>query len=109
MTSLYLAIAIMAELIATSFLKISEGFSKFWPSVVAILGYGIAFYFLSLTLKFLPVGIVYAIWSGVGIVLLALVGWLVFDQKIDWAGIVGIGFIVTGVLVLNLCSKTTGP
>ena len=109
MTSLYLAIAIMAELIATSFLKISEGFSKFWPSVAAIFGYGIAFYFLSLTLKFLPVGIVYAIWSGVGIVLLALVGWLVFDQKIDWAGIVGIGFIVTGVLVLNLCSKTTGP
>ena len=104
---LILFIAIVAEVIATSALKSSEGFTKPMASIVVILGYMIAFYCLSLTLKTIPVGIAYAVWSGVGIVLITTVAWIVFDQKLDVWGIIGIVLIMSGVLVLNLLSKTS--
>jgi small multidrug resistance pump len=104
---LILFIAIVAEVIATSALKSSEGFTKPMASIVVVLGYMIAFYCLSLTLKTIPVGIAYAVWSGVGIVLITTVAWIVFDQKLDVWGIIGIVLIMSGVLVLNLLSKTS--
>lgn len=104
---LILFIAIVAEVIATSALKSSEGFTKPIASIVVVLGYMIAFYCLSLTLKTIPVGIAYAIWSGVGIVLVTTIAWIVFDQKLDVWGIIGIALIMSGVLVLNLLSKTS--
>ena len=104
---LILFIAIVAEVIATSALKSSEGFTKPIASIVVVLGYMIAFYCLSLTLKTIPVGIAYAVWSGVGIVLVTTIAWIVFDQKLDVWGIVGIALIMSGVLVLNLLSKTS--
>lgn len=105
MNWLYLILAIVAEVIGTSFLKTSEGFTKLWPSLAVVAGYSVAFFFLSLTLRAIPVGVAYAIWSGVGIVLITAVGWLVFGQKLDAAGIFGIGLIATGVIVLNVFSK----
>lgn len=102
---LYLGIAILAEVLATSSLKSSEGFTRPWPSLATIAGYGVAFYFLSLTLKTIPVGIAYAIWSGVGIVLIALIAWLVHGQKLDLAAVVGMGLIMAGVIVINGFSK----
>ncbi|WP_336937273.1 multidrug efflux SMR transporter [Acinetobacter modestus] len=104
---LILFIAIFAEVIATSALKSSEGFTKPIASIVVVLGYMIAFYCLSLTLKTIPVGIAYAVWSGVGIVLITTVAWFVFDQKLDVWGIIGIVLIMIGVLILNLLSKTS--
>lgn len=103
---LYLAIAIISEITATSSLKASEGFTKLVPSMAVVIGYGLSFYFLSLTLKVIPIGITYAIWAGLGIVLLAIVGWVFYGQKLDTAAIVGIVFILTGVLIMNLFSKT---
>lgn len=104
---LILFIAIVAEVIATSALKSSEGFTKPIASIVVVLGYIIAFYCLSLTLKTIPVGIAYAVWSGVGIVLITTVAWFVFDQKLDVWGVIGIVLIMIGVLILNLLSKTS--
>ncbi|MDQ8023397.1 MAG: SMR family transporter [Moraxellaceae bacterium] len=104
---LFLGTAILAEVIATSALKASDGFSRLLPSVIVVAGYGVAFYFLSLTLKAIPVGIAYAVWSGVGIVLVSLIAWLVFGQKLDAPALIGIGLIVAGVLVLNLFSKSS--
>jgi len=106
MNWVYLFIAILAEVAATSLLKISENFTRLIPSCAVIIGYGIAFYFLSLTLRTIPVGIAYALWSGIGIILIALVGWIVYKQNIDLAGIIGMALIITGVIVLNLFSKT---
>jgi small multidrug resistance pump len=103
---LYLAIAIIAEVIATSALKASEGFSQLWPSVVVVVGYGAAFYFLSLVLRTIPVGIAYAIWAGVGIVLITIVGAILFRQLPDLAAIIGMGLIVAGVAVINIFSKS---
>ena len=103
---LFLSIAIIAEVVATSALKASEGFSNPLPSVLVVLGYGVAFYCLSLTLRTIPIGIAYAIWSGAGIVLVSLFGWALYGQKLDFWAIVGIGFIVAGVLIVNLLSKT---
>jgi small multidrug resistance pump len=101
----WLAVAIVAEVIGTSALRASEGFSRLWPSLVVVAGYGVAFYCLSLTLKTMPVGIVYAIWSGVGIVLITLVAIVLYKQVPDLAAIAGLGLIVAGVAVLNLFSK----
>lgn len=101
---LLLSAAIVAEVFGTSFLKASEGFSKFWPSVAVIVGYVIAFYFLALTLKYIPVGIAYAIWAGVGVVLIALIGWVVFGQKLDLPAMLGISLIIAGVIILNVFS-----
>jgi small multidrug resistance pump len=100
-----LGIAIVAEVIATSALRASEGFTRLVPALVVLLGYGISFYCLSLTLKSLPVGIVYAIWSGVGIVLITLVAIVMYRQVPDLAAVAGLSLIVTGVVVLNLFSK----
>lgn len=104
---LLLGIAIVAEVIATSALKASEGFSKTLPSLLVIVGYGAAFYCLSLTLKSIPVGIAYAVWSGAGIVLVTGIAWLMYGQKLDLWAFVGIALIVAGVAVLNLLSKTS--
>lgn len=101
---LLLSVAIVAEVFGTSFLKASEGFSKFWPSVAVIVGYVVAFYFLALSLKFIPVGIAYAIWAGVGVVLIALIGWVVFDQSLDLPAMIGITLIIAGVITLNVFS-----
>ena len=105
MNWLYLAIAIVSEVIATSALKAAEGFTRWVPSLVVVVGYASAFYFLSLTLRSIPLGVAYAIWSGVGVVLVSLVGWLLYRQSLDAAALIGIGLIVAGVLVLNLFSK----
>lgn len=104
MNWLYLFIAIVAEVIATSSLKSSDGFTRLWPSLATVVGYGTAFFFLSLTLRTIPVGIAYAVWSGVGVVLITLVGWFAFGQKLELGAFVGIGLIVAGVVVLNLFS-----
>jgi small multidrug resistance pump len=106
MVWVYLLLAIAAEVVATSALKASESFTRIGPSVIVVLGYGAAFYLLSLTFRTLPVGVVYAIWSGVGIVLISLVGWVAFRQHLDAAALVGIALIVAGVAVINLLSKS---
>lgn len=103
---LYLVIAICSEVLATSALKLSLGFTRPWPSVAVVVGYSISFYFLSLLLRTVPVGIVYAIWSGAGICLVSLVGWLAFKQHLDVPSLIGIGLIIAGVIVLNVFSKT---
>ena len=108
MSYLYLAVAIIAEVIATSALKASDEFSKLVPSVIVVVGYGVAFYCLSMVLKTIPVGVAYAVWSGLGIVLISIVGLVMFGQKLDLAAIVGILLIVSGVVVMNVFSKTVG-
>ena len=104
-TYITLALAILFEVIATSCLKASDGFTRLWPSVATVIGYAASFYFLSITLKTIPTGIAYAIWSGVGVVLISLIGWIVFKQALDAAAILGMVLIVAGVLVINLFSK----
>ncbi len=106
MSYLYLAIAIVAEVIATSALNASNGFSERLPGAVAIVGYGIAFYCLSLVLTTVPVGIAYAIWCGLGIVLIAVVGYVWFGQALDPAAFTGIGLILAGVTIISLFSDT---
>lgn len=105
-TWIILSIAIAFEVVATSALKETHGFTRLLPSLIAVIGYGLAFYFLSLTLKVLPVGIMYAIWSGAGIVLVAIIGWLVFRQTLDVPALIGIALILAGVLIINLFSQT---
>jgi small multidrug resistance pump len=103
---LYLTIAIITEVIATNALKASEEFTKLVPSIIVVVGYGAAFYFLSLVLKVIPVGIAYAIWAGMGIVLVAIVAAIVFKQIPDWPAIIGMLLIISGVVVINVFSKT---
>ncbi len=103
---LYLTIAIVAEVIATCALKSSEEFSKLAPSVIVVIGYGVAFYFLSLVLKTIPVGMAYAMWSGLGIVLISIVGAVMFDQKLDLPAVIGMLLIITGVVVMNVFSNS---
>ncbi|MGL4186698.1 MAG: DMT family transporter [Thiotrichaceae bacterium] len=105
MSYLYLAIAIIAEVIATSSLKASAEFTKLWPSVAVVLGYGTAFYFMTLALRQIPLGITYAIWSGLGIVLVTVVGAVVYNEKPDVPALIGMGLIIAGVVVINLFSK----
>lgn len=105
MTFVYLVLAIIAEVIATSALKASMGFTRPLPSLLVVGGYGVAFYLLSLVLRSLPVGITYAIWAGLGIVLVTLVGVVVFGEKPDVPAVVGIGLIVAGVVTLQVFSK----
>ena len=106
MPFVYLAIAILAEVIGTSALKASNGFTVPLPSLVVVTGYSVSFYFLSLALRAIPVGIAYAIWSGVGIVLISTIAWIVYRQALDTAAIVGIALIVAGVVVIQLFSST---
>jgi small multidrug resistance pump len=98
---LYLGTAIVAEVIATSVLKAADGFTRLIPSLVVIAGYATAFYFLSLTLRTMPLGIAYAVWSAVGIALVSVIGWLLYGQNLDVPAIIGIGLIVAGVVVIN--------
>lgn len=103
---LYLAVAIGAEVIATTALRAAHGFTVLVPSLISIAGYVVAFYFLSLTLKTMPVGVAYALWSGVGIVIVSIAGWLIYRQVLDLPAIAGMGLIMAGVIVINLFSKT---
>lgn len=105
---IYLAIAIIAEVIATSALKASNEFTRLIPTVIVITGYLTAFYFLTLSLRVIPVGIAYAIWAGLGIVLIAIISWIVYGQKLDLPALLGMGLIIAGVLVINLFSNTGG-
>ena len=103
---LFLSVAVVAEVIATSTLKVSDGFSRFVPSLVVIIGYGVSFYFLSLALRTMPVGVAYAVWSGVGIALISLIGWLFLGQSLDAPAIIGLTLIGAGVVVINGFSKS---
>lgn len=101
-----LAIAIVAEVIATTALKSSESFTRVLPSIITVLGYAIAFYCLSLTLRSIPTGIAYAIWSGVGIVLISLAGWFIHKQSLDLPALIGLALIIAGVIIVNVFSKS---
>ncbi|WP_333794929.1 DMT family transporter [Hyphomicrobium sp.] len=105
-SQLALIFAILLEVAATSALKASDGFTRLLPSVVVVIGYGSAFFFLSLALKTIPMGIAYAIWSGIGIVLISVAGWLLYAQKLDFAALAGMGLIIAGVFVLQVLSGT---
>ncbi len=104
---LLLAGAIVAEVVATSALKASEGFTRAAPALLVVLGYALAFYLLALTLRSIPVGVAYAIWSGLGTVLIALAGWWLYGQRLDAAQLGGMALIVAGVLVMNLFSTSS--
>ena len=103
---LSLGIAIAAEIAGTAALQASQAFTKLVPSLVVPVAYGIAFYFLALTLKSMPVGVAYALWSGLGIVLISIVAYFLFGQKMDAAALLGCGLIIAGVVVIQLFSKT---
>jgi small multidrug resistance pump len=102
----YLAVTIVFEVLATSLLKASTGFTRLWPSVAAVVGYAVAFYCLAQALGTIPTGVAYAIWSGVGIVLVSLIGWAVFGQTLDAPALLGMGLIGAGVLVIHLFSRS---
>ncbi|AOS98440.1 Multidrug transporter EmrE [Microbulbifer aggregans] len=107
MAYLYLAIAILAEVAATTALKASEQFTRPLPSALVIFGYGLAFYMLALVLRTIPVGIAYAIWAGVGILLVALAGAVIYREVPDWPAVIGMTLIIAGVVIINLFSKTS--
>ena len=107
MKYLFLGLAIIFEVVGSSFMKASEGFTKWLPSIVVVVAYLICFYFLSLALKSIPLGVAYAIWAGLGIVLTAMVSVFIFKQKLDFPAIIGILFIVIGVVIMNSFSKTS--
>lgn len=106
MAYLFLAIAIVGEVVATAALKASNGFTQLVPSSITVVGYAVTFYFLSLALKTIPVGIAYGMWAGLGIVLISAVSWVMFGQKLDIWGFVGLAFILAGVLIVNVLSKS---
>lgn len=103
-----LALAIACEVVATTALKASLGFTRLLPSLIVVVGYGAAFFLLSLTLKTFSVGFTYAVWSGLGIVLVALMGAVLFEEKLDAAAFLGMGLIIAGVVVLNFFSRASG-
>ena len=105
---LAIAIAIVAEVTATTALKASNEFTRLWPSLIVVAGYGVAFYFMTISLRVLPVGIMYAIWSGLGIVLVSIIGWFVYKQTLDVPAMIGMSLIILGVLVINVFSKSVG-
>jgi len=105
---LYLTIAIVSEVIATSALKASEEFTRLRPSLIVVFGYASAFYFLTLSLRVVPVGVAYALWSGLGIVLVSIAGFVIYGQRLDLPAIVGMALIISGVFIINVCSKTAG-
>ncbi len=104
---IYLVIAVIAETIGTTALQASVQFTKLWPSVIVVVGYGIAFYFLGLSLKFIPVGVAYALWSAMGIVFISMIGVVAFSQKLDFAAIAGMGLIIAGIVVIQLFSSAS--
>lgn len=103
---LILGAAILAETIGTTALQASQQFTRFWPSVLVVIAYAISFYLLALTLRYMPVGVVYAIWSGLGICFIAAIGWVVFGQRLDWPALAGMVLIIAGILVINLFSRS---
>lgn len=105
---LAIAIAIVAEVTATTALKASNEFTRLWPSLIVVAGYGVAFYFMTISMRVLPVGIMYAIWSGLGILLISILGWLVYKQTLDVPAMIGMGLIITGVVVINVFSTSVG-
>lgn len=107
-TYIYLILAIVAETIGTTALQASQQFSKLGPSIIVIVAYAVSFYLLALALKTIPVGIAYAVWSGLGMVMIAAIGWVVFRQSLDVAAIIGLSMILGGVLVIHLFSNSVG-
>lgn len=107
MSYVYLVVAIIAEVLATSFLPATEGFKKLTPSILTILGYSIAFYALAQCVKVIPIGVAYAIWCGLGILLICATGYFFYDQKLDVKSMIGIGLIIVGIMVVYLSSETT--
>lgn len=105
--AVYLGIAIVGEVIATSFLRASAGFTQLGPTIVVVVGYAVTFYFFSLALQTIPVGIGYAIWSGVGIILVSIIAYFAYGQTLDLPALIGIGLILAGVLVINLFSQSS--
>lgn len=103
---IYLLIAVVFETIGTASIQASEQFTRFWPSSMMVISYGISFYFMALTLKYMQVSVVYAIWSGLGIVLIGIIGWVVFKQSLDIGAVVGMALIIAGVVVINLFSNS---
>jgi small multidrug resistance pump len=101
----FLLIAILSEVTASTALRATKGFTQVWPSVITVVGYAISFYALSYTLGVFKLGITYAIWSGIGMVLITILGWFIYGQKIDWAGLLGIGLIIAGVVIIQLFSE----
>lgn len=106
---LFLLLAILTETIGTSALQASQQFTRLLPSVIVVVGYALSFYFLALALRTIPVGVAYAIWSGLGIVLIAAIGWLVFGQRVDLPAMLGMGLIILGIAVIHLFSKSAAP
>ncbi len=104
---IFLIFAIIAETIGTTALQASHQFTRFWPSVLVVIAYGLSFYLLAQTLRVMPVGVVYAMWSGLGIVMIAAIGYLVFGQRLDLPAVIGIGMILCGILVIHLFSNTS--
>ncbi len=104
---LILALAVLAETIGTTALQASQQFTRLWPSVLVVLAYSVSFYLLSMTLKVMPVGVVYALWSGLGIILIALIGFAVFGQRLDLPAIIGLLMIIGGIAVIHLFSSAT--
>lgn len=104
---LALLIAVVAETIGTTALQASQQFSRFWPSVIVVVAYALSFYLLSITLKSMPVGVVYALWSGLGIVLIACIGFVVFGQRLDLPAVLGLALIITGIVVIQVWSDAT--
>jgi len=102
---IFLLIAILSEVAASTALRATKGFTELVPSIITVVGYAISFYALSYTLGVFKLGITYAIWSGIGMVLITILGWLVYGQKIDWAGLLGIGLIIAGVVIIQLFSE----
>ncbi|MBJ6385733.1 QacE family quaternary ammonium compound efflux SMR transporter [Enterobacter cloacae] len=107
-TYLFLLLSIVSEVIATTALKLSDSFTRLWPSLITVIFYIIAFWSLTIPMRTIPTGIIYAVWSGAGIVLISLAGWIIYGQKLDMAALTGIGLIIAGVMVINLFSNSTG-
>jgi small multidrug resistance pump len=106
-TAIIFFFAVLSEVIATTGLKLSEGFTKLVPSIVVVVGYGLSFYLLSLSLKVLPIGLAYALWSGIGIVLTVIAGMILWREPLDWARGIGIFLIMLGIAIINLFSKSS--
>ena len=104
---IYLFLAVLTETIGTSALQASQQFTRLWPSVLVVAAYAVSFYLLSLTLRYMPVGIMYALWSGLGIVMIAIIGWLVFQQRLDLPALIGMALIIGGIVVIQVFSNTS--
>ena len=104
----YLLVAIAFESVATAALKTSDGFTRLWPSLIVAVGYAVSFYFLSLSLRDIPVGVAYAMWSALGVLIVTIIGWVAFGQRLDAPAVIGLGMIVGGVVVIQVFSRTAG-